>query len=102
MGHLRPKDEDCQGVYEAHHDGAGDEAHEFGDAEHRKQDLDESAQYDGCYQIVESVLAHYGRNYQGHRADRKSTRLNSSHVAISYAVFCLKNKKYTFNSFPNL
>src|SRR5439155_6711343 len=25
----------------------------------------------------------------GHRADRKSTRLNSSHVAISYAVFCL-------------
>src|SRR5437660_2138959 len=25
--------------------------------------------------------------------DRKSTRLNSSHVAISYAVFCLKNKK---------
>src|SRR5690625_3791393 len=27
--------------------------------------------------------------------DRKSTRLNSSHVAISYAVFCLKNKKHT-------
>src|SRR5207253_6108771 len=26
--------------------------------------------------------------------DRKSTRLNSSHVAISYAVFCLKNKSY--------
>src|SRR3984893_8565939 len=25
--------------------------------------------------------------------DRKSTRLNSSHVAISYAVFCLKNNK---------
>src|SRR5690625_6901594 len=29
------------------------------------------------------------------RADRKSTRLNSSHVAISYAVFCLKKKKKT-------
>src|SRR5437660_7290972 len=28
-------------------------------------------------------------------ADRKSTRLNSSHVAISYAVFCLKKKKRT-------
>src|SRR5437870_13790648 len=28
-----------------------------------------------------------------HREDRKSTRLNSSHVAISYAVFCLKKKK---------
>ena len=28
-------------------------------------------------------------------ADRKSTRLNSSHVGISYAVFCLKKKKKT-------
>src|SRR5439155_9710595 len=28
------------------------------------------------------------------RQDRKSTRLNSSHVAISYAVFCLKKKKH--------
>src|SRR5699024_12092965 len=27
--------------------------------------------------------------------DRKSTRLNSSHVSISYAVFCLKKKNYT-------
>src|SRR5207249_6878852 len=29
----------------------------------------------------------------GPRLDRKSTRLNSSHVSISYAVFCLKKKK---------
>src|SRR5437870_10908780 len=29
--------------------------------------------------------------------DRKSTRLNSSHVAISYAVFCLKKKKKKYN-----
>src|SRR5437588_10698933 len=28
--------------------------------------------------------------------DRKSTRLNSSHTVISYAVFCLKKKKKTF------
>src|SRR3712207_7651296 len=28
----------------------------------------------------------------GHRRDRKSTRLNSSHANISYAVFCLKKK----------
>src|SRR5690242_21457300 len=28
-------------------------------------------------------------------ADRKSTRLNSSHMSISYAVFCLKKKKST-------
>src|SRR2546426_8214960 len=29
------------------------------------------------------------------RTDRKSTRLNSSHLVISYAVFCLKKKKST-------
>src|SRR5262245_66214446 len=29
------------------------------------------------------------------RRDRKSTRLNSSHLGISYAVFCLKKKKKT-------
>src|SRR3989454_3345694 len=29
----------------------------------------------------------------GRNADRKSTRLNSSHLVISYAVFCLKKKK---------
>src|SRR2546430_9889064 len=33
---------------------------------------------------------------RGHdRLDRKSTRLNSSHSQISYAVFCLKKKKHT-------
>src|SRR5699024_4350770 len=31
------------------------------------------------------------------KADRKSTRLNSSHVSISYAVFCLKKKKKKIN-----
>src|SRR5439155_13125231 len=31
--------------------------------------------------------------YNASIGDRKSTRLNSSHVAISYAVFCLKKKK---------
>src|SRR5207249_10843808 len=35
------------------------------------------------------VAASGGRTH----ADRKSTRLNSSHVSISYAVFCLKKKK---------
>src|SRR5699024_12523713 len=34
-----------------------------------------------------------GAGYAGNRLDRKSTRLNSSHVSISYAVFCLKKKK---------
>src|SRR5688572_32429556 len=32
---------------------------------------------------------------RGRRPDRKSTRLNSSHSQISYAVFCLKKKKKT-------
>src|SRR5256885_10238430 len=31
--------------------------------------------------------------YDAQRIDRKSTRLNSSHLVISYAVFCLKKKK---------
>src|SRR2546426_6844020 len=34
-----------------------------------------------------------GRAPSGSRRDRKSTRLNSSHLVISYAVFCLKKKK---------
>src|SRR5215475_10308751 len=34
-----------------------------------------------------------GRDRELHCRDRKSTRLNSSHVKISYAVFCLKKKK---------
>src|SRR6266487_6104727 len=33
------------------------------------------------------------RSGRGARRDRKSTRLNSSHPSISYAVFCLKKKK---------
>src|SRR5205814_5170591 len=35
---------------------------------------------------------------QRHRRDRKSTRLNSSHLGISYAVFCLKKKKKKKNN----
>src|SRR5437870_6283141 len=36
---------------------------------------------------------HAARRRDRPARDRKSTRLNSSHVAISYAVFCLKKKK---------
>src|SRR2546430_7574102 len=35
-----------------------------------------------------------------HRLDRKSTRLNSSHSQISYAVFCLKKKKKHYIKLP--
>src|SRR5437660_5961449 len=56
--------------------------------------------------LFRSLGLHPGRDIEAHAAaalagipfernagDRKSTRLNSSHVAISYAVFCLKKKK---------
>src|SRR5438874_10731913 len=39
---------------------------------------------------------HVGVRRTRRAADRKSTRLNSSHVEISYAVFCLKKKKDHF------
>src|SRR5215813_14313935 len=42
-------------------------------------------------------LAGRGRDPPDAHADRKSTRLNSSHVRISYAVFCLKKKKNTYS-----
>src|SRR5690625_6879592 len=42
-----------------------------------------------AYQIAKTV----GELATVVNGDRKSTRLNSSHVAISYAVFCLKKKK---------
>src|SRR2546422_4650754 len=43
-----------------------------------------------------------GRRQQGAEliGDRKSTRLNSSHGYISYAVFCLKKKNHTVNKEP--
>src|SRR3712207_7682282 len=43
---------------------------------------------DGKRHVAELVLP-------GDLLDRKSTRLNSSHANISYAVFCLKKKKHT-------
>src|SRR5438477_7709728 len=39
------------------------------------------------------------REYRGGARDRKSTRLNSSHMSISYAVFCFKKK--TADQIPN-
>src|ERR1039458_10539901 len=39
-------------------------------------------------------LSVYLTSWSAMHADRKSTRLNSSHLGISYAVFCLKKKKH--------
>src|SRR3712207_6881389 len=41
----------------------------------------------------ETLVGVIRRSGAGRRRDRKSTRLNSSHANISYAVFCLKKKK---------
>src|SRR5690606_3645724 len=48
------------------------------------------AHYDHCDKIS---LKRLSANNPQAKIDRKSTRLNSSHVKISYAVFCLKKKK---------
>src|SRR3712207_7959173 len=58
---------------------------------------------DADRRIVEgkAVADHEDRGVLGvarQRRDRKSTRLNSSHANISYAVFCLKKKKNTLTS----
>src|SRR3989454_8829312 len=47
--------------------------------------------------VSEEVLAEAERGVP--EADRKSTRLNSSHLVISYAVFCLKKKKTSHSIF---
>src|SRR5207249_9560352 len=62
--------------------------------------------FDGCNQCLSTTVdgplsqaleRERSRRNQGSKTkvqrDRKSTRLNSSHVSISYAVFCLKKKK---------
>src|SRR3712207_7247327 len=46
-----------------------------------------------CAVPVARGRCRYEREPEPHR-DRKSTRLNSSHANISYAVFCLKKKKH--------
>src|SRR5258708_25745200 len=50
----------------------------------------------GKFGLQNSVQRSYAEEGASHSAgDRKSTRLNSSHQIISYAVFCLKKKKQT-------
>src|SRR5947209_19420788 len=47
---------------------------------------------------IQELLHRYMFVLDGGDKDRKSTRLNSSHANISYAVFCLKKKKKTHNT----
>src|SRR5688572_31243844 len=48
---------------------------------------------DGMRVCAEALLHHLDGAHEVGAQDRKSTRLNSSHSQISYAVFCLKKKK---------
>src|SRR5256885_1185458 len=50
---------------------------------------------------VDAFAARALKSFGPSRADRKSTRLNSSHLVISYAVFCLKKKKRPLRHDPN-
>src|SRR5256885_12395327 len=56
--------------------------------EHMPQDLSAGDAVRWLMQVLE-------RNLRTDAEDRKSTRLNSSHLVISYAVFCLKKKRCT-------
>src|SRR5260221_6832453 len=49
----------------------------------------------GSVEYERAILAILGGSKSGVAGDRKSTRLNSSHTVISYAVFCLKKKTMT-------
>src|SRR5258705_9888947 len=59
---------------------------------------EEAAMQAYCREGAERALALGNRGpirFVDGKLDRKSTRLNSSHLGISYAVFCLKKKNYT-------
>src|SRR5258707_8851362 len=53
---------------------------------------------DACHLRRERPQLVHHRVDRGGGEDRKSTRLNSSHANISYAVFCLKKKKISHNA----
>src|SRR5437899_7598290 len=61
----------------------------------RRVDLDRTKEEGVLYHLDAKryfLLANTAGCYTAEDADRKSTRLNSSHLGISYAVFCLKKK----------
>src|SRR5256885_13304553 len=49
------------------------------------------------HRFVDGEAGEHGQRAEQVDADRKSTRLNSSHLVISYAVFCLKKKKIRYH-----
>src|SRR2546429_6027230 len=61
--------------------------------EHRKANGEPTRPIEKILAEGEPVLVQVLKDPIGSKGDRKSTRLNSSHGYISYAVFCLKKKK---------
>src|SRR2546430_7374369 len=64
--------------------------------EHRPRRISSNASFAGvghCVRDLRLPACDFAKLCHGERRDRKSTRLNSSHSQISYAVFCLKKKK---------
>src|SRR5215467_16006114 len=73
-------------------------SHCLGAGDHRRQDRGERT--GNCVSAVSrasQARACLRSRQRRERADRNSTRLNSSHLVISYAVFCLKKKKIKYN-----
>src|SRR5256885_10828838 len=69
---------------------------EAGDPKARRLLGEATARYEAANQegdLLAITRLKDGRLRGYHPKDRKSTRLNSSHLVISYAVFCLKKKK---------
>src|SRR5438034_8807174 len=60
--------------------------------------------WQGSSELTSPFTTSSAKNPSDHlaRLDRKSTRLNSSHTVISYAVFCLKKKKKNIISTSNI
>src|SRR3712207_7923898 len=59
------------------------------------QEVTDVCRRHGILVIADEVAMGFGRTGLMFSLDRKSTRLNSSHANISYAVFCLKKKQFS-------
>ena len=65
VGHLGEKDQNGQGIDEAHHHRARDEPHQLGHPTQAQGDLKDTAEHDGGDQVVVAVLAHDRGDHQG-------------------------------------
>src|SRR5256885_5441244 len=68
-------------------------SHAGGAVQHRSGDDLRQRAFQWRRHVVRALLHAVRPDRRGRDGDRKSTRLNSSHLVISYAVFCLKKKK---------